>query len=434
MNRINRKQGILIPLVIMLLMLFAAQAQAIIDGITGTTFDFTAKEGHISTPDGNSILMWGYANGNNAVQYPGPTLIVDQNDVITIHLTNELPSGNSVSMLFPGHDVTASGGSQGFLARESNSPADVVTYTFTASQPGTYIYHSGTRPELQIEMGLVGAIIVRPEGYSDVNKTAYGSGSTAYDYEYLFLLTDMDPIIHEQVEFGLKNAVDNATRAPVIWMINGRAAPDTLAPAYTPLLPHQPYNCLPRMNPGGKLLMRIVSAGRDLHPFHHHGNNSTVIAKDGRLLSTNGIDPDLATSEFTIQAISEETVDAIFEWTGSQLGWDMYGTGAGFEHDCVDGNGDYFDDVTHEYCPDHGKPLPVVLPEKQDLGFGGWWGGSPYMGSAASLPPGEGGLNINGGYFFMWHSHTEKELTNFDIFPGGMMTMMVVEPPHIIIP
>lgn len=430
----NRKQGILIPLVIMLLMLFAAQAQAIINGVTGTTFQFSAKEGHISTPDGNSILMWGFANGSSIMQYPGPTLLVDQNDVITITLTNELPAGNNVSILFPGHNVTASGGSQGLITRESNSPADTVTYTFTATHPGTYIYHSGTRPELQIEMGLVGTIIVRPTGYSDLNKTAYGSSATAYDYEYLFLLTEIDPSIHEQVEFGQQNVIDNTTRYPVVWMINGRAAPDTMSPAFSPLLPYQPYNCMPRMNPGGKLLMRVVSAGRDLHPFHHHGNNSTIIAKGGRLLSSNGIDPNLSKSEFTIQAIPEETVDAIFEWTGEKLGWDIYGTGPELEHDCVDGDGDDFDDVTNEYCPDHGKPFPVVLPATQDLAFGGHWGGSPYMGNSQALPPGEGGLNANGGYFYMWHSHTEKEMTNFDIFPGGMMTMMVVEPPHVIIP
>ena len=34
----------------------------------------------------------------------------------------------------------------------------------------------------------------------------------------------------------------------------------------------------------------------------------------------------------------------------------------------------------------------------------------------------------------MWHSHSEKELANFDIFPGGMMSMMVVEPPGTVIP
>jgi len=34
----------------------------------------------------------------------------------------------------------------------------------------------------------------------------------------------------------------------------------------------------------------------------------------------------------------------------------------------------------------------------------------------------------------MWHSHNEKELINFDIFPGGMMTFVVIEPPTVDIP
>ena len=27
----------------------------------------------------------------------------------------------------------------------------------------------------------------------------------------------------------------------------------------------------------------------------------------------------------------------------------------------------------------------------------------------------------------MWHSHTERELTNYYIYPGGMLTMMIIE-------
>jgi hypothetical protein len=29
----------------------------------------------------------------------------------------------------------------------------------------------------------------------------------------------------------------------------------------------------------------------------------------------------------------------------------------------------------------------------------------------------------------MWHSHSEKEIVNGDIFPGGMMTMMMIMTP-----
>jgi hypothetical protein len=31
----------------------------------------------------------------------------------------------------------------------------------------------------------------------------------------------------------------------------------------------------------------------------------------------------------------------------------------------------------------------------------------------------------------MWHSHNEKEITTDDIFPGGMMTMLIIEPKSV---
>ena len=87
------------------------------------------------------------------------------------------------------------------------------------------------------------------------------------------------------------------------------------------------------------------------------------------------------------------------------------------------------DPSTGEDCTYHGVRVDskVLLPGLQDLSFGGWCSGSPFLGQFGQLPPGEGGLNLNGGLFFMWHSHNEKELTNFDIFPGGMLTMLIIE-------
>jgi hypothetical protein len=31
----------------------------------------------------------------------------------------------------------------------------------------------------------------------------------------------------------------------------------------------------------------------------------------------------------------------------------------------------------------------------------------------------------------MWHSHNEREMVNNDIFPGGMMTMLIIEAPWV---
>jgi len=408
-------------------------AHAAIDGIRGPTFNLTARADSITAPDGGSLLIWGYGQEGMRSQYPGPTLIVNQGQAVTVTLTSEITvNGTAVptSLVFPGQsDVTASGGGEGLLTRESSGPDDPVTYTFVARKPGTYMYHSGTRPDLQVDMGLVGALIVRP---SQGDGMAYNHPDSRFDHEYLFLLTEMDPVIHEQVAAGNLQAVDTSAYDPMYWFINGRGAPDTMAPPNASWLPTQPYDALVRTRPGEKLLMRVIGAGRDLHPFHHHGNNALVIARDGRLLqSAPDAGADRSFSDFTVRVVPGGTYDALFRWTGKKMGWDIYGDAP---HDCNDGDGDGFDDSTWEYCPDHGKPLPVQLPEAQELAFGGYYSGSPYMGTEGSLPPGEGGLNEYGGFFFMWHSHKEKEMTNFDVFPGGMMTMLVVEPPGTPIP
>jgi manganese oxidase len=447
MNILNRtiraSGGLTVSVAALLVLLYAGgvHAGARIDGITGTRFSFTTGTGEISTPDGGSVHFWGYqdttgaANPFGVPQYPGPTLILNQGDTVTISLTSGLPvspdNDGCTSMVFPGHAVTTVGGQRdGLLTRETCPGGAAVEYTFTATNPGTYTYYSGTQPELQIEMGLVGAIIVRPSMGADY---AYNDAQTRFDHEYLFLMTQMDPVIHQLVEQGRFSEVDLTHYWPVYWFFNGRAGPDDLADPFVSWLPHQPYSCTPRMTPGNKLLMRLIGGDQGQHPFHYHGNNADIIARDGRLLGH-------SRSQFTTLSVPGETVDQIFQWTGKDLGWDIYGsTLDGMPaHNCIDGNGDGYADADSDYpmewCADHDKKYPVTLPEQQNLAFGAWWSGSPYMGSGAQLPPGEGGLNPNAGYFFMWHSHAEKELTNFDIFPGGMMSMMVVEPPGTPIP
>ena len=266
MSKLNRASGALVAVAaIVLLAAGSAGAQARIDGIVGqTSFNFTAKAGEVSTPDGGSIHFWGYQDddgretlpGGILPQYPGPTMILNQGDAVTITFTSELPFGQCSSMVFPGLAVEATGGSAGALTQET-CPGDLtpVTYTFTASEPGTYMYYSGTDSGLQVEMGLVGALIVRPsmgEGY------AYNSVETAFDHEVLFLLTSMDPRVHQLAEQNRFAEIDLTARKAVYWFINGRAAPDDLAEPFVGWLPHQPYNCGPRITPEENILVRII--------------------------------------------------------------------------------------------------------------------------------------------------------------------------------
>ena len=304
-------------------------------------------------------------------------------------------------------------------------------------------------------MGLYGALIVRPNAASITAaacpagmSAAYGHPETCYDREYLFLLSEIDLDIHEAAALQAGGpgpiVLPEGSYTSEFWLMNGRTGPDTMAESSTPgsgILPTQPYGSLVRMHPGEKTLIRLVGAGRESHPFHHHGNHARVLANDAHLLLST-TDPSKLAGPllFTLPSTPGGTTDAIWEWTGKDLGWDIYA------HDdstpCHDSNNDgYADpgDLTDgaedwEWCPDHGAPIPVTLPDLSSLTFGGYWSGSPYMGDLGSLPPGEGGLNPDAGFTFIWHSHTERELVNNDLFPGGMMTFMIVEAPWVTIP
>jgi len=449
----------------------AGAAEHEIRGITGPTFDLYAFPFNINLPEGTSLYMWGYGDGNagaNAThtagqgyglpQYPGPTLVVTEGQTVTINLTN-LGVPNPVSIVVTGHDVTATCiigiCTDGLVTTASSNSSQTVAYTFTAGEPGTYVYHSldGPNPGLQVEMGLFGVLIVRPAAPD----TVYGLNTlTDYNQEFLYLLSEADPEVHQEMERGHYNHFTNYERFATIYFVNGRVFPDLFQGDYNPLFPHQPYQSLALSHPGDRVLVREVNAGHDSHPFHHHGENMRFVGRDGRMLSSNGLVSDLGRSDNTLNSAPKQSVDMLWTWTGKDLNWDIYGpidtdcTDANnnmaddaseggdpdllvmcHDDNCNDGDGDGFDDVNHEYCPDHGNALPVSLPGVADLTLGGWWSGSPFLGDVGDLPPGEGGLNPFGGYFFVWHSHAEKELTTFDIFPGGSLSAVVVLPPYV---
>src|SRR4030095_7627122 len=107
----------------------------------------------------------------------------------------------------------------GLLTQEA-APGGTVTYSFTASSPGTRAYYSGTQGDLQVEMGLYAAIIVVPatipgncattipahyvapgntaESDFRLAPAAYDHSRSCYDREYLFQFSEMDPNIHHQ--------------------------------------------------------------------------------------------------------------------------------------------------------------------------------------------------------------------------------------------
>lgn len=392
-------------------------ARAAIPGLTGPTFDLVAKEGYITTADGNFHYILGFADAaTQQVQYPGPTLIVDAGDTVTINVTNEL--SEPVSILVPAFQgpqapVYDGSGVLRSLAPEAAPGGGSQSYVFVASKPGTYYYQSGTHMDRQTALGLFGAIIVYPA----TPNQAYDHPDSAYDREYLLVLSEIDPFLNEAAEFG--EAFDTTSWLAVYWFINGRVSSDTLAASFVSWLPAQPYGSLVQMHPGERILVRLVNLGRDAHPFHPHGQHLKLIARDGNLLGSSALSgADLAVHEFAVNINPGQTWDGFYNWTGDNLGFDIYGPA----HGALQPN---------EFVADHGKPLPVNEPPFNQVVYGDFYSGSPFLGQTGPLPPSHPGLNPTGAYLFMWHSHREMELTNFNDFPGGLMTFAVVEAPWV---
>ena len=500
----------------------AGAAGAAVPGITGDlssktpVFNLVAAAGNTTQPDGATIYSWGYGCSgapagfapdaitgvcaDGKMQLPGPTLIVHQGDTVTVTLHNNLPAAaGTTSILFPGFKVSAGSGVPGLLTQEA-LPGSTVTYTFTADTAGTHSYYSGTQGDLQVEMGLYGALIVLPNTSANsaacanpnmrtaqvtdrgsgapadyrLAAAAYDQASACYDREYMFQTSEMDPRIHEQALAQSTLPCTNPTGCMAVetepyhaayFLLNGRSMPDDMDPNYAPQYPLQPYNSNPHMHPGEVTLLRIIGQGRMQHPFHEHANHVRVLARDGHLL-TNAAGNLAGPLLFTTTTSPGQTIDGLFIYTGKNLNWDMYGhnsdspvanslEGGGGAVCTPDANGYYTSKPTapnyYEWCADHKKALeskpfgnvgsggPVTLPDPNILGNGTWYAGSPYMGPDATaraagptpIPPFGTVGNDPGseaGFAFMWHSHNEREITTNNIFPGGMMAMMLVDP------
>jgi hypothetical protein len=400
-RRATRLLGLTLLLVAVQLLLGVASAVAGPIGMvctTGPTFNLVARAGQAETPDGNSIRMWSYAiddalPATPAFQEPGPVLCVNQGDMVTVNLRNAL--AEPVSIIFPGQQGVSPAGAPPLFAAEA-APGGTATYTFQASQPGTYLYESGSNQTKQVEMGMYGALVVRP---SMGPNFAYNDATTQFDpaREYILVFNEIDPVLHHAVEVGGNydfNKLHNR-----YFTVNGREFPDTIQDNGVSWLPTQPYGALVRVQPYNATtnalpaLIRMVNAGELNHPYHPHGNHLRLIAQDGRLQ---------ASSEHFAETIaSGQTLDLLFRWT-DQDGWDPTS-----------------------------KPIPAPVPTYRNLMFKDgqtWFSGSAYLGRKGTLPTGVVSYNVCGEYYFPWHSHALNEFTNFDEGFGGMATLLRVDP------
>jgi FtsP/CotA-like multicopper oxidase with cupredoxin domain len=172
--------------------------------------DFYLRAGAttMTMPDGATVPMWGFAPADERgvatgpITVPGPALEVPPNDnALTITVFNDLPE--PVSIVIPGQVTTMTPVSftdgqgrqrvRSFTAE--TAPAGSHTYTWAQLQTGTYLYHSGTHPAVQVQMGLYGAL--RHDAVNGVY------ANVPYSSDLLLLYSEVDPQLHAAVDNGM---------------------------------------------------------------------------------------------------------------------------------------------------------------------------------------------------------------------------------------
>ena len=209
--------------------------------------------------DGGAVIdAWGYTDANGSPpMVPGPILETTQGQTITVEVVNN----HNRSHNFVIQGVTSDTG--------SISPGASKTYTFTPNKGGVFFYRDTLSSNVNREMGLHGALIVR----SNSNNRVWDNGPS-YDIERLWVITDMDvPNWNDRASAG--QSVNTGTYRPNYFMINGQGGFDGM---------HDP-NTILEGNVGDVGVVRIVNAGQFDQSLHWHGNHFQVISRNGNHLN-----------------------------------------------------------------------------------------------------------------------------------------------------
>ncbi len=223
-----------------------------------------AVAGDVTMIDGTLAYMFGFSE-NNQVGFPGPTIIAQEGDTITVQLNNTLSTASSFKV--GGTDVYQTVG-----AESSNS------VTFPTPVAGTYLYYDDLNEGVNRVMGLHGALVVMPSGSANTSFT----GGPSFIRQYKWMLGNVDTVWGEAVRTNGHNYVTNAalsvnTFKPRYFTINGQSYEETHLNSNTDL----------KGNYGEPGMVRILNAGMVTHSPHFHGNHVDIVSINRKNFSSN---------------------------------------------------------------------------------------------------------------------------------------------------
>ncbi|WP_170972245.1 multicopper oxidase family protein [Bacillus yapensis] len=246
--------------------------------LTGNEFELVAKE--VSHPLNSKVTLTAWTfNGS----VPGAQIRVKEGEKVKIHFKNELPEPTSIHW----HGVPVPNEMDGIPGVTQNAvqPGETFTYEFTATVPGTYMYHTHQEAVNQMDKGLYGSFIVEPK-----EKT--------YDRDYTIMLdewmSDQEASATMSEEMGEMDGMDHSSMSGMnhdtgsedgehggesmghdmsaydIFTMNGKSG-DSIEPL--------------KVKEGEVVRIRLANVGYVSHNIHLHGHKFKVVAIDGQELN-----------------------------------------------------------------------------------------------------------------------------------------------------
>jgi FtsP/CotA-like multicopper oxidase with cupredoxin domain len=229
--------------------------------VSAASYTLYIKAGtHTVNGDGGATLkVWGFTDNPSAgPMVPGPLLEAQEGETVTVTVYNQHTLPHNFVVRGVTNDLKE-------IAANSNK-----TYVFQTSTAGTYLISDTLNNNINREMGLYGALVVRAKG--GVNK-AWSNGPS-FDLERLWVVSDMDKKNWNDVA-GVGGTVSTGTYKPNYFMMNGMGGHDAM---------HDPNSVL-QGSPGKVGLVRIVNAGQYDQSLHFHASHFRIIDDDGLRLS-----------------------------------------------------------------------------------------------------------------------------------------------------
>jgi len=460
----------------------------------GTTvvYNLYATDGYVSLADGTLMYIYGFVGGrqgqtisyiDNAgvmqtttvpdptggpvqpaeaeflgnAQLPGPVIYANVGDVVEIRLKN-LGVNNPYAPNDPHtihlHGVDVDAANDGVpetsvAAVPANSgvnagAGNVVVYMFTATQPGTYMYHCHQEADIHVQMGMYGALVIyNPTDPAAATGPGQGMGGNLYgwdyDKDYIMLLTEIDMgqhLMEETAGSPAPFAFNPVMFQPQYWLINGLSFPNTVHvdtpgvftwnnwiqahPGYDPLIAGSvSTSSIPGGTPGQKVLVRMINLGFQTQPMHIHGFHPKVIGADQRAWNWSnppGTPFDLGLEQNTFLIGSGQTYELLIDFGQQQVN-STYPSGATSPASTFPGG--------TQSKQIGGAPVSNTDPAGQPIP-------DPFTVPFDYIPgPVVTGLVGHPDFvsqYFPWHNHDDYKATNNGVYPGGQFTMVRTDP------